>query len=162
MRGQLPPEILELWPEETELVGVLNKKGERLHPFPAMQSTRVKGVTQQLRHVVASRDIAIWEMDAVTPAGCPEPLPAHPGLADVPPGQAGAETPGGLPRDGARGTGVSAVSGVARQLGQTERSSCRSTVVSMTWARDGNTFSTSTRWVSVSGSATPSDRTRTR
>jgi hypothetical protein len=34
--------------------------------------------------------------------------------------------------------------------------------VSMTWARDGNTFSTSTWWVSASGSATPSDRTRTR
>jgi RNA polymerase sigma factor (sigma-70 family) len=75
MRGQLPPEILELWPEETELVGVLNKDGGRCHPFPAMQSTRVKGVTQHLRHVVASRDIAIWEMDAVTPAGVPNPCP---------------------------------------------------------------------------------------
>ncbi|MFD4559748.1 RNA polymerase sigma factor [Streptomyces sp. NPDC058469] len=75
MRGQLPGEILELWPAETELVGILNKKGERLHPFPAMRSTREKGVTQLLRHVVASRDIAIWEMEAVTPAGVPNPCP---------------------------------------------------------------------------------------
>ena len=75
MRGQLPPEILELWPEETELVGVLNKEGGRLHPFPAMRSTRDKGVTQHLRHVVASRDIAIWEMEAVNPAGIANPCP---------------------------------------------------------------------------------------
>ncbi|MFJ9247245.1 RNA polymerase sigma factor [Streptomyces sp. NPDC101776] len=75
MRGQLPPEILELWPAETELVGVLNKEGGRLHPFPAMQETRTKGVTQHLRHVVASRDVAIWEMEAVTPAGVPNPCP---------------------------------------------------------------------------------------
>lgn len=75
MRGQLPPEILELWPAETELVGVLNKEGGRLHPFPAMRSTRDKGVTQHLRHVVASRDIAIWEMEAVNPAGISNPCP---------------------------------------------------------------------------------------
>jgi RNA polymerase sigma-70 factor (ECF subfamily) len=75
MRGQLPSEILELWPAETELVGVLNKDGERRHPFPAMRSTRDKGVTQHLRHVVASRDIAIWEMEAVNPAGISNPCP---------------------------------------------------------------------------------------
>jgi RNA polymerase sigma-70 factor (ECF subfamily) len=74
-RGQLPSEILELWPAETELVGVLNKDGERRHPFPAMRSTRDKGVTQHLRHVVASRDIAIWEMEAVNPAGISNPCP---------------------------------------------------------------------------------------
>jgi RNA polymerase sigma-70 factor (ECF subfamily) len=75
MRGQLPQEILELWPEETELVGVLSTEGERCHPFPAMRRTREKGVTQHLRHVVASRDITIWEMDAVNPAGIPNPCP---------------------------------------------------------------------------------------
>jgi RNA polymerase sigma-70 factor (ECF subfamily) len=32
-------------------------------------------VTQHLRHVVASRDITIWEMDAVNPAGIPNPCP---------------------------------------------------------------------------------------
>ncbi|MGX9884623.1 RNA polymerase sigma factor [Streptomyces sp. NPDC002276] len=75
MRGQLPGEILELWPAETELVGVLNKEGGRVHPFPAMRETRTKGVTQHLRHVVASRDIAIWEMEAVNPAGISNPCP---------------------------------------------------------------------------------------
>ncbi|MET7481948.1 sigma-70 family RNA polymerase sigma factor [Streptomyces sp. NPDC005538] len=75
IRGQLPGEILELWPAETELVGVLNKEGGRRHPFPAMRRTRDKGVTQHLRHVVASRDIAIWEMEAITPAGVANPCP---------------------------------------------------------------------------------------
>ncbi|MGW3108860.1 hypothetical protein [Streptomyces sp. NPDC001100] len=75
VRGQLPGEILELWPAETELVGVLNKEGGRVHPFPAMQETRTKGVTRHLRHVVASRDIAIWEMEPVNPAVVPNPCP---------------------------------------------------------------------------------------
>ncbi|MFC8520977.1 RNA polymerase sigma factor [Streptomyces sp. NPDC057257] len=77
MRGQQPKEILELWPKETELVGVLSTPGERCHPFPAMRRTRDKGVTQHLRHVVASRDITIWEMEAVNPAGISNPCPPN-------------------------------------------------------------------------------------
>ncbi|WP_427925299.1 sigma factor-like helix-turn-helix DNA-binding protein [Streptomyces sp. cg40] len=75
MRGQLPGKIVELWPAETELVGVLNKEGGRVHPFPAMRGTRTKGVTEHPRHVVASRDIAIREMEAVNPAGISNPCP---------------------------------------------------------------------------------------
>jgi len=74
-RGHQPREILELWPAETELVGVLSTPGERCHPFPAMWRNREKGVTQHLRHVVASRSITIWEMDVTNPAGIPDPCP---------------------------------------------------------------------------------------
>ncbi|WP_406331581.1 RNA polymerase sigma factor [Streptomyces sp. NBC_00203] len=74
-RGRQPSEILELWPTDTELVGILSAPGERSHPFPAMRRTREKGVTQHLRHVVASRDITIWEMDVTNPAGIPDPCP---------------------------------------------------------------------------------------
>ncbi|MEV7029021.1 sigma-70 family RNA polymerase sigma factor [Streptomyces sp. NPDC093272] len=75
-RGRQHREILELWPAETELVGVLSTPGERCHPFPAMERARSKGVVQRLRHVVASPDVTIWEMTAVNPAGIPDPCPA--------------------------------------------------------------------------------------
>ncbi|MFJ2815689.1 MULTISPECIES: RNA polymerase sigma factor [unclassified Streptomyces] len=74
-RGVLPPEIAELWPEQAELVGILSRPGERSHPHDAMRQNREKGVRQHLRHVVASRDISIWEMDVVNPAGIPHPCP---------------------------------------------------------------------------------------
>ncbi|MFC5219784.1 sigma-70 family RNA polymerase sigma factor [Streptomyces coerulescens] len=74
-RGCQPREILELWPAETELLGVLSTPGERCHPIPAMRRNREKGVTQHLRHVVASRSITIWEMDVTNPAGIPAPCP---------------------------------------------------------------------------------------
>ncbi|WP_329578880.1 hypothetical protein [Streptomyces sp. NBC_01361] len=38
-RGSLPREISELWPEETKLVGILNRPGERVHPVPVMRRT---------------------------------------------------------------------------------------------------------------------------
>ncbi|MFE5371887.1 RNA polymerase sigma factor [Streptomyces mirabilis] len=74
-RGNLPREIAELWPAETELVGALSRTGERTHPFPAMRQNRESGVRQHLRHVVASRDITIWEMDVINPVGAVSPCP---------------------------------------------------------------------------------------
>ncbi|MGW0950136.1 RNA polymerase sigma factor [Streptomyces sp. NPDC002623] len=74
-RGSLTREIAELWPAETELVGVLSRPGERTHPVPAMRQNREAGVRQHLRHVVASRDITIWEMDVTNPAGAVKPCP---------------------------------------------------------------------------------------
>jgi RNA polymerase sigma-70 factor (ECF subfamily) len=74
-RGTLPPEISELWPAETELVGTLGRQGERTHPFPVMRRTLEAGVRQSLRHVVASRDITIWEMDVTNPIGATNPCP---------------------------------------------------------------------------------------
>ncbi|MFI6375666.1 RNA polymerase sigma factor [Streptomyces sp. NPDC050546] len=62
-RGNLPGDIAELWPAEAELLGTLSTPGERTHPFRAMRKSLDDGVRQQLRHVVASRDITIWEMD---------------------------------------------------------------------------------------------------
>ncbi|MGW3145073.1 RNA polymerase sigma factor [Streptomyces sp. NPDC001177] len=73
--GTLPREIAELWPAEAELVGALSPPGERTHPFPAMRQNRDAGVRQHLRHVVASRDLTIWEMDVVNPAGAVKPCP---------------------------------------------------------------------------------------
>ncbi|MFI5999342.1 RNA polymerase sigma factor [Streptomyces sp. NPDC051366] len=61
--GGLPREISELWPAETEMVGRLGRPGERVHPVPVMRSYLEGGVRQHLHHVVAGRDIAIWEMD---------------------------------------------------------------------------------------------------
>ncbi|MFF5140403.1 hypothetical protein ACFY6U_11900 [Streptomyces sp. NPDC013157] len=74
-RGCRPGEILELWPPETEPLGVLSKPGERCHPFPAMRRNRDKGVTQHLRHVAASRSVTIWDMDVTNPAGIADPCP---------------------------------------------------------------------------------------
>ncbi|MFJ7077489.1 RNA polymerase sigma factor [Streptomyces sp. NPDC098781] len=74
-RGCLPGDIAELWPAEAELLGTLSEPGERIHPNTAMRRNREKGVTQHLRHVVASRDITIWEMDVTNPPGIPNPCP---------------------------------------------------------------------------------------
>ncbi|MFD9368490.1 RNA polymerase sigma factor [Streptomyces sp. NPDC060020] len=61
--GGLPREICELWPAESEMIGMLGRPGERVHPVPVMRRYLEDGVRQHLRHVVAGRDIAIWEMD---------------------------------------------------------------------------------------------------
>ncbi|MER5932420.1 sigma-70 family RNA polymerase sigma factor [Streptomyces sp. NPDC002054] len=61
--GGLPREISELWPAESEMVGRLGRAGERVHPVPVMRHYLEDGVRQHVRHVVAGRDIAIWEMD---------------------------------------------------------------------------------------------------
>ncbi|MEU8977344.1 sigma-70 family RNA polymerase sigma factor [Streptomyces sp. NPDC048309] len=74
-RGRLPREISEMWPAETELVGTLSRQGERTHPVPVMRQTLEAGVRQSLRHVVASREITIWEMDVTNPLGTPNPCP---------------------------------------------------------------------------------------
>ncbi|MCX4911658.1 RNA polymerase sigma factor [Streptomyces sp. NBC_00878] len=73
-RGSLPRELSELWPAEAELVGPLSKPGERTHPVPVMRETLESGVHQSVRHVVASRDITIWEMD-VTHVGAVQTCP---------------------------------------------------------------------------------------
>jgi RNA polymerase sigma-70 factor (ECF subfamily) len=73
--GSLPRDISELWPAETELVGPLSRPGERTHPVPIMRQTLEKGVRQKLRHVVASSDITVWEMDVTSPAGTTNPCP---------------------------------------------------------------------------------------
>lgn len=75
-RGTLPREISELWPADTEMVGRLSRPGERTHPVPVMRRTLETGVRQQVRHVVASRDITIWEMDVVNPPGAENPCPS--------------------------------------------------------------------------------------
>ncbi|MEU0950692.1 RNA polymerase sigma factor [Streptomyces canus] len=74
-RGTLPREISELWPAETEMIGKLSKPGERIHPVPVMRRTLDAGVRQRLRHVVASRDITIWEMDVTSLPGAKNPCP---------------------------------------------------------------------------------------
>lgn len=73
--GTLPREISELWPTETELIGTLSRPGERVHPVPVMRQILEAGVRQHLRHVVASRDITIWEMDVTNPIGAINPCP---------------------------------------------------------------------------------------
>lgn len=75
-RGSLPREISQLWPKETELVGILGQPGEHIHPTPVLRRIVEAGVRQHLRHVVASRDIAIWEMDVTNPADKPNPCPS--------------------------------------------------------------------------------------
>ncbi|MDQ1031916.1 RNA polymerase sigma factor (sigma-70 family) [Streptomyces umbrinus] len=72
-RGQLPQEISELWPADSELVGPLSRPGERTHPVPVMRQTLDFGVRQSLRHVVAGRDITIWEMDVTHHVTDPPP-----------------------------------------------------------------------------------------
>ncbi|MFK4101929.1 RNA polymerase sigma factor [Streptomyces sp. NPDC019531] len=72
-RGRLPGDIVELWPPEAELLGELSTPGERTHPFPAMREALDQGVRQHLRHVVASRDITIWEMDVTRLPGTGAP-----------------------------------------------------------------------------------------
>ncbi|MEU3302493.1 sigma-70 family RNA polymerase sigma factor [Streptomyces sp. NPDC006678] len=74
-RGHLPRAISELWPEESEMVGILGSPGERIHPVPVMRQILDKGVRQHVRHVVASRDITIWEMDVTNPTGIANPCP---------------------------------------------------------------------------------------
>jgi len=67
--GGLPREISELWPAETEMIGRLGRPGERVHPVPVMRRYLEDGVRQRVRHVVASRDIGIWEMDVTHDLG---------------------------------------------------------------------------------------------
>ncbi|MCW1100174.1 sigma-70 family RNA polymerase sigma factor [Streptomyces sp. RS2] len=74
--GTLPREISELWPADTEMVGRLGRPGERIHPAHVMRKTLETGVRQQVRHVVASRDITIWEMDVVNPPETENPCPS--------------------------------------------------------------------------------------
>ena len=49
--------------------------GERIHPIPVMRQILEDGVRQHLRHVVAGRDITIWEMDVTNPDGAVNPCP---------------------------------------------------------------------------------------
>ncbi|MFB7586114.1 RNA polymerase sigma factor [Streptomyces sp. NPDC056169] len=74
--GGLPRDISELWPAESEMVGRLGRPGERVHPVPVMRKTLEDGVRQHLRHVVAGREIQIWEMD-VTHPGAVHICPPH-------------------------------------------------------------------------------------
>ncbi|MEU8973423.1 sigma-70 family RNA polymerase sigma factor [Streptomyces monashensis] len=74
-RGALPPEISELWPAEAEMVGRFGTPEGRIHPGPVMRRVLDKGVRQQVRHVVASSDITIWEMDVTNPADSADPCP---------------------------------------------------------------------------------------
>ncbi|MFI9052403.1 RNA polymerase sigma factor [Streptomyces sp. NPDC053427] len=74
-RGHLPREISELWPKETEMVGVLGRPGEHVHPVPVLRRVLEKGVRQHLSHVVASRSITVWEMDVTNPVGIADPCP---------------------------------------------------------------------------------------
>ncbi|WP_424216296.1 RNA polymerase sigma factor (plasmid) [Streptomyces sp. BI20] len=74
--GGLPREISELWPAEAEMIGRLGRPGERLHPVPIMRYYLEDGVRQHVRHVVAGRDIAVWEMD-VTHDGAAHVCPPH-------------------------------------------------------------------------------------
>jgi hypothetical protein len=73
--GTVSRDISDLWPAECEMVGRLGRPGERIHPVPVMRWYLEDGVRQHLRHVVASRDIGIWEMDITHPGAahvCPQ------------------------------------------------------------------------------------------
>ncbi|MFD8791470.1 sigma factor-like helix-turn-helix DNA-binding protein [Streptomyces vinaceus] len=85
--GGLPREIREiseLWPAHSQMVGRLGRPGGHVHPVPVMRSHLEDGVRQHLRHVVAGRDIEIWEMD-VTHDGAPgtSVRPASPGSSSA-------------------------------------------------------------------------------
>ncbi|WTW99096.1 sigma-70 family RNA polymerase sigma factor [Streptomycetaceae bacterium NBC_01309] len=71
----LPREIAELWPTDAEMIGKLAQPGERVHPVSVMQRMLEVGVRQDLRHVVASREITIWEMDVTNPPDKTDPCP---------------------------------------------------------------------------------------
>lgn len=73
--GTLPREIAERWPTQSQMIGRFAQPGERIHPGPVLCQVLEKGVRQQVRHVVASRDITIWEMDVVNPADLEDPCP---------------------------------------------------------------------------------------
>ncbi|MEU9322146.1 sigma-70 family RNA polymerase sigma factor [Streptomyces sp. NPDC048295] len=76
--GTLPREISNLWPSHSAMTGRLGRPGEHVHPVPVMRGYLEDGVRQQLRRVVAGRDIDIWEMDVTTAQGalhhCPPTL----------------------------------------------------------------------------------------
>jgi RNA polymerase sigma factor (sigma-70 family) len=76
-RGTLPREISERWPAGTEMVGALGRSGEHTHPVSVMRRILESGVRQRLRHVVASQDITIWEMDVTNPADAVDPCPPN-------------------------------------------------------------------------------------
>ncbi|WP_439673998.1 RNA polymerase sigma factor [Embleya sp. MST-111070] len=71
----LPREIAEFWPAESAMVGRLGRPGEHVHPVPVLQRMMGIGVRQHLRHVVAGRDITIWEMDVTNPPEKIDPCP---------------------------------------------------------------------------------------
>ncbi|MFI9555486.1 RNA polymerase sigma factor [Nonomuraea endophytica] len=66
-QGVQSREILDLWPREARLDGVLTLPGESVHPTLVMAKVTEQGVVQRLRQVTASRDITIWEMDVTGP-----------------------------------------------------------------------------------------------
>ncbi|MEV8638435.1 sigma-70 family RNA polymerase sigma factor [Streptosporangium sp. NPDC051023] len=66
-QGTYSREILELWPRQARLIGVLAPPGEDVHPIPVMAKATEEGVVQRLRQVTASRDITIWEMNVTGP-----------------------------------------------------------------------------------------------
>ncbi len=102
-RGALPPEISELWPVQTELVGRFSRPGEHIHPTWVMREVQEAGIRQRLRHVVASRDITIWEMKRHQPAGEDQSLPSGHHVAHVPQGRDRPTSPPALPRTGGGG-----------------------------------------------------------
>ncbi|WP_042416509.1 RNA polymerase sigma factor [Streptacidiphilus anmyonensis] len=72
----LPREIADLWPRDSAMIGTFAQPGAHVHPSPVMRRILDKGVRQHVRHVVASRDITIWEMDVTNPVGIEDPCPA--------------------------------------------------------------------------------------
>ncbi|MEU8379987.1 sigma-70 family RNA polymerase sigma factor [Streptosporangium sp. NPDC048865] len=74
-RGEFAEVLAERWSPKVALLGGPHPVVGREFLLRGMEGDLEAGVRQHLAHVVASRDIAIWEMDIANPAENPEHCP---------------------------------------------------------------------------------------
>jgi RNA polymerase sigma-70 factor (ECF subfamily) len=74
-RGEFAEIVAERWSPDVELLGGPGLRGGKEFLLRGMDSDLEAGVHQRLAHVVASRDITIWEMDLISPADDPDHCP---------------------------------------------------------------------------------------
>jgi RNA polymerase sigma-70 factor (ECF subfamily) len=75
-RGEFATVVAERWSPEVELIGGQGQRGGKELLLRAMDSDLESGVRQRLVHVVAGRDLTIWEMDVINPPDNPEHCPS--------------------------------------------------------------------------------------
>ncbi|MEU4408415.1 sigma-70 family RNA polymerase sigma factor [Streptosporangium sp. NPDC023963] len=75
VRGRFAEVLAERWSPEVALLSGERPRIGREFLLRGMEGDLEAGVRQHLAHVVASRDITIWEMDIVNPAESPEHCP---------------------------------------------------------------------------------------